>query len=115
MAKQLAFQKSQRDGCAIHLNKRLILAGAQLVNCASIHLFAGTRLALDEDRRVRRGNDSNAFKHGFQSGTVSDASFRLIPQVASALLQNRSRVASPFFLCLSLRVLKMQKAPNPSV
>src|ERR1700730_5343983 len=52
MAKQLAFEKAQRNGCAIHLYKRLTFARAQVVNCASDHLFAGTRLALNEDCRV---------------------------------------------------------------
>src|SRR5437588_12840274 len=78
MAKQLAFEKAQRDGCAIHLYKRLTLARAQVVNCASNHLFAGTSLALDEDRRVRRCNDTNALEYGFQSRTVSDDLFEIV-------------------------------------
>src|SRR5258708_10368424 len=78
MAKQLAFEKAQRDGCAIHLYKRLTLAGAQVVNCASDHLFAGARLALDEDRRVRRCNDSNTLEHSFQPGTVSNDLFEIV-------------------------------------
>src|SRR4029077_18109468 len=50
----------------------MILAGAQIVNSASDHFFAGTRLALNEDRRIRRRNDSNAFEHSFQPLTVSN-------------------------------------------
>src|SRR3984893_1477956 len=78
MAKQLAFEKAQRNGCAVHLYKRLILARAQVVNCASDHLFAGARLALDEDRRVRRRNDSNALEHSFQPLTIANDLFEIV-------------------------------------
>src|SRR5258706_1128505 len=78
MAKQLAFEQAQRDGSAVHLNKRMALARAQVVNCASDHLFAGTRLALDEDRRVRRRNDSNALEHSFQPRTISNDLFEIV-------------------------------------
>src|SRR5260370_941382 len=78
MARELAFKKAQRDGCASHIDKRLPLAGAQVVNCASDHLFAGTRLALDEDRRVHRCNNSNAFERTFQPRTVSNDLFEII-------------------------------------
>src|ERR1700682_479810 len=80
MAKQLAFEKAQRNGCAIHLYKRLTLARAQVVNCASDYLFAGARLALDEDRRVRRRNDSNALEHSFQPRTISNDLFKIVLQ-----------------------------------
>src|SRR5258708_31987449 len=78
VAKQLAFEKAQRNGCAVHLHKRLTLASAQVVNCASDHLFAGARLALDEDRRVRRRNDSNALENGFQPRTISNDLFEIV-------------------------------------
>src|SRR6202171_3049245 len=78
MAKQLAFEKAQRNGCAIHLYKRLTLARAQIVNCARNHLFAGAGLALDEDRRVRRRNDSNALEHSFQLRTISNDLFEIV-------------------------------------
>ena len=78
MAKQLAFEEAQGDGCAIHLYKRLTLARAQVVNGASDHLFAGTRLALDEDGRVRRCDYSNALEHGFQLWTISDDLFEIM-------------------------------------
>src|SRR5260370_1141444 len=78
MAKQLAFEKAERNGCAVHFYKRLALARAQVVNCASDHLFAGTRLALDEDRRVRWRNDSNALEHSFQPRTISNDLFEIV-------------------------------------
>src|SRR5258708_17150235 len=78
VAKQLAFEKSQGNGCAIHLYKRLTLASAQVVNCASDHLFAGARLALDEDRRVGRRNDSNTLEHSFQPCTISNHLFKIV-------------------------------------
>src|ERR1700688_1217995 len=56
----------------------MTLAGTQVVNCASDHLFTGTRLALNEDRRVRGRNDSNALEHSFQSGTVSNDLFEIL-------------------------------------
>src|SRR6202171_4463004 len=78
MAKQLAFEKAQRNGRAVHLHKRLTLARAQVVNCSSDHLFAGSRLALDEDRRIRRRNDSNALEHSFQRLTISNDLFEIV-------------------------------------
>src|SRR5437868_4627556 len=78
MAKQLAFQKAQWNGCTIHLYKRLTLARAQVVNCASDHLLAGTRFALNENRRIRRRHDSNALEHGFQFLTVSNDLFEIV-------------------------------------
>ena len=62
MPKQLAFEKAERNRSAVHLYKRMTLARAQIVNCASDHLLAGARLTLDQDRRVRRRNDSNALQ-----------------------------------------------------
>src|SRR6266851_2427476 len=78
MAKQLAFEKAQRNGCAIDFYKRLTLARAQVMNCASDYLFAGARLALNEDRRVRRRNDSNALEHSFQLRTISNDLFEIV-------------------------------------
>src|SRR5580704_12146786 len=78
MAEQLAFKKAQRDGGAIHLHKRVILAGAQVVNRASDHLLAVTRLALDEGRRVRWRNNSNALEHSFQALTISNNLFEIM-------------------------------------
>ena len=78
MAKQLAFKEAQRNSRAIHLYKRLTLARAQVVNCASDHLFAGSRLALDEDCRVRRRNDSNALEHSFQPLTITNDFFEIV-------------------------------------
>ncbi len=48
------------------------------MNCASDHLFAGTRLALDEDRRVRRRDDLNALQHGSQPQAISDDLFEVV-------------------------------------
>src|SRR5437867_2300819 len=78
MAKQFAFEKAQRNGCAIHFYKRLTLDRAQVVNRASDHLFAGARLALDEDRRVRRRNDSNALEHSLQPRTIPNDLFEIV-------------------------------------
>src|ERR1700736_5867645 len=72
MAKQLAFEKAERNGCAVHLYERLTFARAQVVNCASDHLLASARLALDEHRRIRRRDDSNALEHSFQPGAISN-------------------------------------------
>src|SRR6266852_6688765 len=72
MPKQLAFKKAERNRCAVHLYKRMTLARAQIVNGAGDHFFASTRLALDEDRRIRRRNDSNALEHSFQPLTISN-------------------------------------------
>src|SRR5260370_2351462 len=78
MTKQLAFEKAKRNGCAIHFYKRMTLARAQIVNCAGDHFFASTRLALYEDRRIRRRNDSNALKHSFQRLTISNDLFEIV-------------------------------------
>ncbi len=48
------------------------------MNGASDHLLAGTRFALDEDRRVRRCNNSNALEHSFQPWTVSNDLFEIM-------------------------------------
>src|ERR1700704_768383 len=78
MPKQLAFKKAERNRCAIHLYKRMTLARAQIVNGAGDHFFAGSRLALYEDRRIRRRNDSNALEHSFQRLTISDDLFEIV-------------------------------------
>src|SRR6266446_1921801 len=78
MSKQLAFKKAERNRCAVHLHKRMTLARAQIVNGASDHFFASTRLALDEDRRIRRRNDSNALEHSFQRLTISNDLFEIV-------------------------------------
>src|SRR6266446_7750525 len=78
MAKQLAFEKAERNGCAIHLYKCVALARTQVVNCTGDNLLAGTRLALDEDRRVGRCNDSNAFEDSFQPRTISNDLFEIV-------------------------------------
>src|SRR6266581_5470030 len=78
MTKQLAFKKAERNRCAVHLHKRMTLARAQIVNCAGDHFFASTRLALYEDRRIRRRNDSNALEHSFQRLTISNDLFEIV-------------------------------------
>src|SRR5438067_2635654 len=78
MAEQLAFKKAERNRCAVHLHKRMTLARAQIVNCAGDHFFASTRLALYEDRRIRRRNDSNALEHNFQRLTISNDLFEIV-------------------------------------
>src|ERR1700675_1241537 len=78
MPKQLSFKKTERNGCTVHLYKRLTLARTQVVNGASDHFFAGTRLALDEDRRIRRRDDSNALEHSFQRLTISNDLFEIV-------------------------------------
>src|ERR1700682_935383 len=78
MAKQVAFKKAYRNGCTINFHKRLPLARAQVVNGASDHFFAGTRLALDEDRRVRWRNDLNALEHSSQPRTISNDLFEVV-------------------------------------
>src|SRR5260370_14838583 len=78
MPKQLAFKKAERNRCAVHLYKRMTLARAQVVNCAGDHFLAGTRLALYEDRRIRRRNDSNALEHSFQPLTISNDLFEIV-------------------------------------
>src|SRR4029077_8881595 len=50
----------------------------QVVNCARDQFLAGTRFTLDEHRRVRRCNDSNALEHGFQLRTVSNDLFEVV-------------------------------------
>src|SRR6266404_5885484 len=78
MAEQLAFKKAERNRCAVHLYKRMTLARAQIVNCAGDHFFASTRLALYEDGRIRRRNDSNALEHSFQRLTISNDLFEIV-------------------------------------
>src|SRR6266404_5563166 len=80
MAKQFAFEKAQRNSCAIHLYKRLTLARAQVVNRASNHLLSGARLALDEDRRVHRRHDSNILKDSLQPWAISNDLFEIVLQ-----------------------------------
>src|ERR1700732_1599122 len=96
MPKQLAFKKAERNRCAVHLYERMTLARAQIVNCAGDHFFASTRLALYEDRRIRRRNDSNALEHSFQRLTISNDLFEIVLkpdfvfQVERLLRQRRS-------------------------
>src|SRR6266481_7547873 len=78
MPKQLALKKAERNRCAIHFYKCMTLARAQIVNCAGDHFFASTRLALYEDRRIRRRNDSNALEHSFQRLTISNDLFEIV-------------------------------------
>src|SRR6266852_5897421 len=78
MTKQLAFKKAERNRCAVHLYKRMTLARAQIVNGAGDHFFASTRLALYEDRRIRRRNDSNALEYSFQPWTISNDLFEIV-------------------------------------
>src|SRR6266705_5945256 len=78
MPKPLAFKKAERNGGTVHLYKRMTLARAQVVNSAGDHFFAGTRLALYEDRRIRRRNDSNALEHSFQRLTISNDLFEIV-------------------------------------
>src|SRR5882757_6608135 len=78
MPEQLAFKKAERNRRAVHLYKRMTFARAQIVNCAGDYFFAGARLALDEDRRVRRGNDSNALEHSFQPLTITNDFFEIV-------------------------------------
>src|SRR6266853_4771920 len=78
MPKQLAFKKAERNRCAVHLYKCMTLARAQIVNGAGDHFFTSTRLALYEDRRIRRRNDSNALEHSFQRLTISNDLFEIM-------------------------------------
>src|SRR5260370_23951286 len=78
MPKQLAFKKPERNRCAIHLYKRMTLARAQIVNGAGDHFFASTRLALYEDRRIRRRNDSNSLEASFQRLHISNDLFEIV-------------------------------------
>src|SRR6266481_7075052 len=80
MAEQLAFKKAERNRCAVHFHKRITLTRAQIVNCAGDHFFASTRLALYEDGRIRRRNDSNALEHSFQRLTISNDLFEIVLQ-----------------------------------
>src|SRR5260370_14348897 len=78
MPKQLTFQKAERNGCAVHLHKRVTLARTEIVNCAGDHFFASTRFALYENCRIRRRNDSNTIEHSLQRLTVSDDLFEIV-------------------------------------
>src|SRR2546429_9167756 len=78
MPKQLAFKKAERNRCAVHLYKRMTLARAQIVNGTGDHFFASTRLALYEDRRIRRRNVSDALEHSFQRLTISNDLFEIV-------------------------------------
>src|SRR5713226_5912419 len=78
MPEQLAFKKAERNRCAVHLYKCMILARAQIVNCTGDHFFAGARFALYEDRRIGRRNDSNAFQDSFQRLTISNDLFEIV-------------------------------------
>jgi len=48
------------------------------VNGASDQLFAGTRLTLDENRRLGGRNDSNALEDSFQLRTISNDLFEIV-------------------------------------
>src|SRR6266576_2933292 len=78
MPEQLAFKKTERNRCTVHLDERMILARAQIVNGTGDHFFASTGLALYEDRRIRRGNDSNALEHSLQRLTISNDLFEIV-------------------------------------
>src|SRR6266436_9324906 len=78
MPKQFTFQKAERNRGAVHFHKRVTLARTEIVNCAGDHFFARTRLALYENCRIRRRNDSNAIEHRFQRLTISDDLFEIV-------------------------------------
>src|SRR6266481_3062872 len=78
MPKQFTFQKAERNRGAVHLHKRVTLARTEIVNCAGDHFFASTRLALYENCRIRRRDDSNAIEHSLQRLTVSDDLFEIV-------------------------------------
>jgi RNA polymerase sigma factor (sigma-70 family) len=100
------FQEGPKECPHSSLYKRLTLAEAPVVNGASDHLLAGTRLALDEYRRVCRCNNSNwedaedvvqesllkAFRHlGQFRGTCSFSSWLTRIAINSALMLMRKR------------------------
>src|SRR5258708_23627668 len=111
MAKQLAFEKAQRYGCAVDLYKRLTPARAQVVNSTSDHLFTRARLALDEDCRVRRRNDSNAFEHSFTPRTVSNDLFEIVLK-SDFVFQVERLLRQPIFGLRYLLIFQSVLHPN---
>ena len=56
MAEEFALQERARNRSAIHHDERPLAPAAQLMNGASHQFLAGTRFALNENGRVRRGH-----------------------------------------------------------
>jgi hypothetical protein len=82
VAKELTFQKVQRNGSAIELYEPASAPGADVVNRARDQLLAGTGLSLDKNGGVHRRDTLDLFEHCFQSRTIA---YQLLE---SALIRN---------------------------
>ena len=56
VAEELALQEAGGDGGAVELDERATAPGAERVDQAADQLLASSRLAPDEDGRIRRGH-----------------------------------------------------------
>src|ERR1700740_1678564 len=71
VAKELAFQKIQRDRRTIHFHKRPPAPGAEVVDRVGDQLFAGACFSLDQDGGVRRRYAFDLFEYCFESRTAA--------------------------------------------
>ena len=62
VTKELAFQKSRRNGCTVNGYKRLFTTGPSLVNRPCNEFFSGSTFSSDQDARLGRSNPSNNIK-----------------------------------------------------
>src|SRR5215471_11895369 len=71
---ELALQETERDRGTIQLDESSLPPPAQIVDGARNEFFAGSRLAQDQDARIRRGDHGHQVQRGMQGGTVADDS-----------------------------------------
>src|SRR5262245_49391884 len=72
VTEEFALDQSRRDRAAIDLDERAVLAHAQVVNGAGEKLFAGSRLAEDEDRGACGGDSLDQVEGFLERGALAD-------------------------------------------
>src|SRR6267143_6759519 len=72
VSEQLAFQQARRNGRAVQLHERFRPPWAQIMNGAGDQFLSRPRLAITQDRRVRRRYSFHMFEDFAQRGTVSN-------------------------------------------
>src|SRR5215467_9851962 len=74
---KLALQQTERYRGTIQLDEGSLPAPAQIVDGARNEFFAGSRLAQDQDARIRRGDYGHQVENGLQGGAIADDSPKL--------------------------------------
>src|SRR5262249_36918463 len=74
VAEELTFEEAGRDGGAVELDEGTTAPGTERVDQATDQLLARSRLASDEDRRIRRGDALDQAEDLLERLTVADDS-----------------------------------------